>query len=168
MDAPSRGGAVARRRLSVAAAGLWIGAAALALGGLMIGQGWGTPFFVPGRGSGAMAFPLVIGWGLVAMSLLLLGRTLTGRDGRELITWPAGDGRRRALGLLLLGILYVVLFDRVGFLAANLLVGVGCLRLLGGYAWARSAVLAVVLALGLGLIFQYALGVSLPRGLVGI
>lgn len=150
------------------APGLWIGGAALALGGLMVGQSWGTPFFVPGRGSGAMAFPLLVGCGLLGMGLLLIGRTVAGRDGRAPVTWPAEDGRRRVLGLLLLGVAYVLLLDRAGFLLTNVLVGLGCLRLLGGYGWARSVGLAVALAVGLTLVFEYALGVSLPRGLVGV
>lgn len=147
------------------APGLWVGLAALALGGLMVSQSWGRPFFVPGRGSGAMAFPLVDGWSLLLMGLLLTARTLVGRDGRSPVSWPAGDGRRRMLGLVALSFAYVALLSWAGFLVTNLVVGVACLRLLGGYHWWRAAALAIVMAVGLTLIFEYALAVSLPRGL---
>ena len=139
-----------------------------ALGAIMVAQSWDRPFFVPGRGTGAMALPLVAGQVLLAASLLLAARVLLRRDATAAGKWPAGAARWRALGLLVLFVLYVLLLDRAGFLVANLLVGLACLRLLGGYAWWRAAALAVVLAGGLHLAFRAALGVELPRGLLGV
>ena len=146
---------------------LAIALATTALGALMVSQSLGQPFFVPGRGTGAMAAPLVSGVTLLAMGLLLAVRALLGRERGAAATWPTGAGGRRVLSLVLLGVAYVVLLDRAGFLVANLLVGLACLRLLGGYRWWLAAVLAVVLAVGLVLVFEVALGVALPRGVVG-
>jgi putative tricarboxylic transport membrane protein len=145
---------------------LVVALAAAALGALMVIQGWGRPFFIPGRGTGPLAFPLVVGLVLLAMGVLLATRTLLGRDRPGRVAWPTGAGRAHLLGYLLLSVIYVLLVSWLGFFVANLLVGVACLRLLGGYAWWRAALLTVVLAVGLTLVFEVALNVTLPRGLV--
>ena len=139
---------------------------AVAVGGVMVAQGWGKPFFIPGRGTGPLAFPLVVCLVLVAMGVLLAARTLLGRDRVGRGAWPTGTGRQHLLGYLLLSVIYVALVSWLGFLVANVLIGVACLRLLGGYAWWRAALLAVILAVGLTLVFEVALNVTLPRGLV--
>jgi hypothetical protein len=145
---------------------LMVALAAAALGALMVIQGWGRPFLVPGRGTGPLAFPLVVGLVLLAMGVLLAARTLLGRDSPGQVAWPTGEGRTHLLGYLLLSVIYVALVSWLGFLVANLLVGVACLRLLGSYAWWRAALLAALLAVGLTLVFEVALNVTLPRGLV--
>ena len=146
------------------APGLWIGLAAVALGLVMIVQSWGRPFMVLGRGTGPMAFPLIVGYLEVFLGLVLLVRTVAGWDGRVPAAWPSGVGGRHVLTFALLAVLYVLILDRAGFLLANLVVGLASLRLLGGYSWLPTILLAVVLSVSLSLIFEVALRVSLPPG----
>jgi putative tricarboxylic transport membrane protein len=152
------------RAALLAAPGLWIGLAAIALGLVMIVQAWGRPFLVLGRGTGPMAFPLIVGYLEVFLGLVLLIRTVAGWDGRVPAAWPSGIDRRHVLTFALLAVLYVLILDRAGFLLANLVVGLASLRLLGGYSWLQTILLAAVLSVGLSLIFEVALRVSLPGG----
>jgi hypothetical protein len=146
------------------APGLWIGLASAALGLLMIVTAWDKPLYVPGRGSGAFAFPLVVGWLGLIMGLLFAIRTVLGRDGRQPATFPNGSSRTRALCLMGLSVLYLVLLDKAGFLVANLVVGFACLRLLSTYPWWKLVLLTLIIAASLWYAFENLLGVELPRG----
>ena len=142
----------------------YAGLASLALGGLMVGSSWGTRFFVPGFGPSAMAFPMVVGWCALAVGVLLTGRSLLGLDRSEPPSWPERAGGLRLLGLIVSLLAYVALLDRLGFLLANLLLGLAVLVQLGRYRWWVVVGLSVAVAVLATLIFRTLLGVSLPRG----
>ncbi|ERI53586.1 membrane protein [Pseudomonas sp. EGD-AK9] len=71
----------------------------------------------------------------------------------------------KALAFLGLMIGYAVLFETLGFIPASVLFGIGMARLYGG-SWLQSLISGVVLALGLYLLFDRALAVPLPLGIL--
>ncbi|WP_061241955.1 tripartite tricarboxylate transporter TctB family protein [Ectopseudomonas composti] len=64
---------------------------------------------------------------------------------------------------LMLG--YAMLFESLGFILASVLFGIGMARLYGGN-WLHSVISGVVLAIGLYLLFDKALAVPLPLGIL--
>lgn len=94
----------------------------------------------------------------------------------QLLLKPAGDVQSeepplnrevmvKALVFLGLMIGYAVLFETVGFIPASVLFGIGLARLYGG-SWLHSLISGVVLAIGLYLLFDRALAVPLPLGIL--
>ena len=66
------------------------------------------------------------------------------------------------LGLMLA---YAMLFETLGFILASVLFGIGMARLYGG-RWLHSLISGAVLAIGLYLLFDKALAVPLPLGIL--
>lgn len=69
--------------------------------------------------------------------------------------------------LVFLGLMsgYAALFETLGFIPASVLLGIGMARLYGG-PWLHSLLGGVALAFGLYLLFDRALAVPLPLGLL--
>lgn len=100
---------------------------------------------------------------LLGAAALLLVRARQGRS----LTLPArlaGADRARVLWVAVLTGVYVLLLERVGFLAttAPYLLGFGLA--LGERRWGRLAVFAAVVPLAIYLLFDTTLHVPLPRG----
>ena len=117
-------------------------------------------------GPGPGFFPLWYGMGLVALALALIA--LHVRD----VPAPraaAGEGSRkgRALAAWLGLVACVALLKPLGFLAAFALFSLFLVRFLYGQSVAKSLAIAVGGALGFYLIFDVALNVSLPSGMLG-
>lgn len=133
-----------------------------ALAMIYIGSAYQAPFaYEP---VGPRAFPLLM-LGLLATGLvyLLIHPTPLADDPDEL---PPGVEGYRKVGLgiaLLLG--FALAFEPLGFIPASTLAGLCFARLYGG-RWLPSLGLAVVMALGLYLLFDRLLDVPLPLGLL--
>ena len=100
---------------------------------------------------------------LLAAACLLLIRALQGRS----LMVPArlaGADRARVLWVAVLTGAYVLLLERIGFVAttAPYLLGFGLV--LGERRWVRLAVFAVAVPLAIYLLFDATLNVPLPRG----
>lgn len=123
-------------------------------------------------GIGPRAFPLFLGLLLIAMSTLLLLRTIgsspAAEDIKEDDKTPdpefAGGGKF-AIGIFLLIALYGFLIERIGFLLATPVIIIGALA---GLLRMRNP--AVILALAIGitagcwLVFNKMLGIYMPPG----
>jgi hypothetical protein len=113
----------------------------------------GNPAWIP-RG--------VAGCLLAAAGLLLI----RARQGRSLMVPArlAGADRARVLWVAVLTGAYVLLLERVGFIAttAPYLLGFGLV--LGERRWVRLAVFAVAVPVAIYLLFDATLNVPLPRG----
>lgn len=114
----------------------------------------GSPAWIP-RGVAVL---------LLAAALVLLGRALTGRS----LTLPGrlkGADRARVLWVAALTGVYVVVVERLGFMAATAPYLLGFSLALGERRWARLVLFAVVVPVATYLVFDRTLNVPLPRGL---
>ncbi len=113
---------------------------------------------------GPRAYPLMLLILLGAGALLLMFKPgLETGDEPEPRIVPAM--LRKTLICLALLLALAALFERVGFIVTATLFGLGMARLFGG-RWLPSAILAVVLGIGLYLLFDRILDVPLPMGVL--
>jgi len=71
----------------------------------------------------------------------------------------------KVIGCIVLLLIYASLFERLGFMPSALLLGVGLAKLYGG-RWPVSVASGVILAIGLYWLFDKALDVPLPLGIL--
>jgi putative tricarboxylic transport membrane protein len=114
----------------------------------------GSPAWIP-RGVAVLLF---------CAALILLGKALTGRS----LTLPgrlAAADRSRVLWVAALTGVYVVVIERLGFMAATAPYLFGFCLALGERRWGALILFSVVVPVATYLIFDRALNVPLPRGL---
>jgi len=100
---------------------------------------------------------------LLVAVLLLLFRALSGRS----LTLPArleGADRSRVLWVAVLTGVYVIVVERIGFIATTAPYLFGFTLVLGERRWVRLALFAVVVPVATYLLFDTALNVPLPHG----
>lgn len=119
--------------------------------------------YMQGRTPGPGFAPLWIGVGLAAASLAILIRRPL-RQGRA-VEPPAPTPATpiTLAGVVAVTVIAVGLTERLGMLAALVFLLAGLVRLLGG-SWRTAALTAVILPVGLVLLFGRWLEVPLPRG----
>lgn len=126
---------------------------------------------------GPQGMPLVYGWLMVSLGLVLVGQTLvvylkTSAEQRKLvdpIEW-AGQGKklRWAAGLMGCAIAYLALVTTLGYLIAMVLLISGVALFLGARLTWRPALVGFLGAIVMWLIFVKLLGVSMPSGLLTV
>ena len=109
---------------------------------------------------GPGAFPLAIGLGLVCCSLWMGLRPDRGPR-VVVVDWRAG-----ALSAAVF-LIYLILLDVVGYLAATAPFIMIESRLLGSRAWKRDLIVSVAITASVYALFQLVLGFRLPTGLFG-
>jgi hypothetical protein len=128
--------------------------AALVAGSIQLGLGRLTD---PAPGF----FPFVAGATLAAFAVtLVVGRAGVGST--VIVRPPA----RAPLQLVALMAVYAMLFERLGYTLATILVALAILRM-AHLPWVRAAVASVFLSLATYLVFAGLLGVELPPGPIG-
>jgi putative tricarboxylic transport membrane protein len=161
-DGPAAARSLTGPRL-VGAVLLLLGIAVLA-GAVGIAQGTGFRPVGPGF------VPIVIGAGLVVLSIAFLARTtlrpdiwLAERAAEEerATSWPTVGG------LAVLLAVYAFALNPVGYIIATALLVPSVARLIGSRRILRDAVVGVAIALGVWFGFTEFLGVRLPAGLLG-
>ena len=114
----------------------------------------GNPAWIP-RGVAAL---------LLGAALLLLGKTLAGRS-LALPSRLVGADRARVLWVAALTGVYVIVVERLGFIASTIPYLFGFCLALGERRWVRLAIFAAVVPIITYLVFERTLNVPLPRGL---
>lgn len=71
----------------------------------------------------------------------------------------------KVLGCVAILTVYAALFETLGFIASSILLGIAMARLYGG-AWSTSVITGLTLGIGLYLLFDKALDVPLPLGIL--
>nr|WP_017678057.1 tripartite tricarboxylate transporter TctB family protein [Pseudomonas chengduensis] len=112
---------------------------------------------------GPKSFPLLLLLLIAFGCVQLLLKPASGVQSDE----PPLNRQVMVKALIFLGLMigYAVLFETFGFVPASVLFGIGMARLYGG-SWLQSLLSGVVLALGLYLLFDRALDVPLPLGIL--
>jgi len=140
------------------------GLALAALGTYVIVQALQWDYLTP-EGPGAGFFPLWYGIAMLALSAVLVGSELRRRSARgATINWrPVG----RALSTWLALAASVALFKPLGFLVSFALLTYFIVAVMYRRPLKTAALVAAASAAGFFLVFQLALGVSLPVGVLG-
>jgi hypothetical protein len=108
-------------------------------------------------------FPFLGGVTLAALSGILLSQALLGRGkgtGAFGAVW-------RPIAMILGLVFYVAILDSVGYIIATIVLSLILLRALGTKTWWVFVVAALCITFGSYILFDRALGVTLPRGLIG-
>ena len=120
---------------------------------------------------GAQAVPKVLAVSLAILSVLLIAQDLwrarraAGAAGREEGEAGGSHAHLRALGMLLIGVGYLVVVGTIGYVPAIVMLVLATALYLGQRLSARLVVLAVGLALFYDLMFVRLLGIPLPPGI---
>ena len=119
---------------------------------------------------GPAGMPKAYGWVLVGLGTLLCTVTLANRWREDFSEEWVGRGRQiaAAAGLLGLGIAYLVIVDRVGYLLSMGLLIAATILYHGERPSAKLAMTAVLGAAMLWTLFVLVLGVSMPPGLLRV
>jgi putative tricarboxylic transport membrane protein len=144
---------------------LWSGVVLALLGLYIVVQARQWDYLGP-EGPGAGFFPLWYGLGILALSLLLIVSSLRRRAPRartKVEWWRVG----RALSAWLALAVAVALFKVLGFVAGLALLTYFIVAVMYRKPAAIAAVTAGAMGIGFYLVFDLALGLSLPAGLLG-
>jgi putative tricarboxylic transport membrane protein len=117
-------------------------------------------------GPGPGFFPVWYGIGLVALSLALIAMSLR-RAAAPAARADDGSRKGRAVAAWLGLVACVALLKPLGFLVSFALFSAFLVRFLYGQSLAKSVAVATGGALGFYLVFDVALNVSLPSGVLG-
>ncbi len=128
----------------------------------VVAWGYHAPFSYEPVGPRAYPMLLLILMGLGAIYLLVKKpSTASHSDEPPLDKHVIG----KVAGCVVIFILYAALFEPLGFIPASLLFGVAMARLYEG-TWKTSVISGVLLAIGLYVLFDKALDVPLPLGIL--
>ncbi len=112
---------------------------------------------------GPKAFPLLLLLLIAAGAVQLLFKPATESHGEE-PPMTRDVLVKVTICLVMMG-LYAALFETLGFILSSVMFGIGMGRLYGG-RWPQSLISGTVLAIGLYLLFDKALDVPLPLGIL--
>ena len=142
---------------------LWSGFALAALGTYVVVQALQWDYVTP-EGPGAGFFPLWHGIAMLALSAVLVVSELRRSTGGAAIDWkPVG----RALSTWLALAASVALFKPLGFVIGFALLTYFIVAVMYRRPLKIAALVAAASSIGFFLVFQLALGVSLPVGVLG-
>ena len=114
---------------------------------------------------GPMAFPLLLGLSLLALSILLYAQSRPSPQFRYSHIFPKGEVLKV---LFVLGALFLSLlvFERIGFVISTFALLALLFRGIGGKTMVRSIVYGLIISLAAYLSFYYLLAVRLPKGVL--
>jgi hypothetical protein len=114
---------------------------------------------------GPALFPVVIGFGLLAMSVgLLIEGARVPRE--QTIVWPYASGAIRLGVAVAASALYIVLMPLLGQLICGALLSAGLLWAMRQTRWWLLLLLSIVFSVCVDYLFGVVLGVQLPAGLL--
>jgi len=143
---------------------LWSGIALALLGIYITAQAWQWEYLGP-EGPGPGFFPLWYGIGIVALSaLLVISHFRRAPAAGKPVEWPRIT---RALSAWLALAVSVALFKTLGFVVSFALLCYFIVAVMYRRRLPTAAIFAAAAAAGFYLVFDVALGVSLPAGILG-
>ncbi|MGH2561699.1 MAG: tripartite tricarboxylate transporter TctB family protein [Thermomicrobiales bacterium] len=121
---------------------------------------------------GPRIIPYIVGAGLVALGVWLVGEALTGRTARPSTESEDVDPTLptdwATVGILAVALaIYLLLIERAGFIVASALLFFGAAFAMGSRRYPRDAAIAVVLAVAVFYVFTEGLNLRLPEGWLG-
>ncbi|HZT64076.1 MAG TPA: tripartite tricarboxylate transporter TctB family protein [Burkholderiales bacterium] len=142
---------------------LWSGLALALLGGTIVAQAWQWDYSTS-EGPGPGFFPLWYGIAMLALSaLLVLSNLRRGPPGKP-ADWPRIG---RALACWLALAVSVSLFKTLGFVLSFALLTYFIVAVMYRRPTATAAIVAAATGAGFYLVFNLALGLALPAGMLG-
>jgi putative tricarboxylic transport membrane protein len=143
------------------------GVIVLAVGVVLVWQGWGVPGGLEPRGPRFMPVILAVLWVLLAAAYL--GSALAALAGRHIDTAAERfDHLPRVLALLVLLIAYAYALEIVGYLISTSVLFAASAAMLGSRNHIRDAVIAVGLTIAVYFLFSRGLSIYLPMGVLPI
>jgi hypothetical protein len=128
----------------------------------LIGFTGGLPYMDEGA-PGPRFMPVLLAVLLSVLNVVFWGQTFLSRTDQR-IGFPRPAQLVRPLGFFLVGVLMVVLWERLGVVATVFLASFVELRAIEGYSWTRSLWVGLVFSLSTWALFQVVLRVPLPAG----
>ena len=115
---------------------------------------------------GAGLFPLLVGISLLGLSLALFIWSLKGKgiSAKDQEPFPEGKDRRRVLAVAVTLALFALLFNPLGYGLCSAALMAAILRLLGLRSWGRILLISIGTAAVSYYLFDFLLGVPLPKG----
>ena len=143
---------------------LWSGLALALLGGYIVAQAWQWDYSTS-EGPGPGFFPLWYGIAILALSALLVASNLRRTPARgKPADWPRIG---RALACWLALAISVSLFKTLGFVLSFALLTYFIVAVMYRRPAATAAIVAAATGAGFYLVFDLALGLALPAGMLG-
>ena len=144
-------------------ADFWSGAVLAALGAWIVSEASRWVYLGP-DGPGAGFFPRWYGIAMVVLSLVLVAKSTIGRDSADARAPLAWKEIRRALGCWCALVVSVALLKVVGFVASFTLLSWFIVAVMFRRPQRQAWAIALGAAVGLTLLFDGVLGVTLPAG----
>lgn len=116
---------------------------------------------------GAGVFPLVVGIGLVVVSVMTIVEAWRTAVVAGELNFPTGEKRRTLLLLAGSFIAFVALYRFLGQYLASSLFMIAALAILGTRSWVRNVLYGAAIGIGISAFFMELLGVRLPMGVFG-
>jgi putative tricarboxylic transport membrane protein len=143
----------------------WAGLALAALGAYIVSQAWGWTYMGE-DGPGAGFFPMAYGSLMVLLSLALVAATVLRKPAKTPPAAPRWRDLGRALSCWLAFVASIALMPLLGFAVSFALLTWFIVAVMARKPQRIAIPLAVGGALGFVLLFEWALDLSLPKGLL--
>lgn len=143
-----------------------VGILGICLSGYVIYTASGFPENNSAVDPGAAYFPTLLAGFVAVLCLILIGRALMGKsDGKETVFAVTPEAKRTAAGAAMF-VLYCLLFKPLGFILDTVWLCFAGMYLLQNRKYVRMAVISVVTAAVIHLVFVVLLGAKLPLGVL--
>ncbi len=133
--------------------------------GIVVGLVWftrGLPYMDEGA-PGPRFMPVLLAVFLSILNVLYWMEVFFFRRGGKL-NLPRGSELIRPAGFILVGVLMILLWERLGVVATVLIASFVELKGIQGYSWTRSIWIGLLFSLSTWVLFQLVLKVPLPAG----
>lgn len=144
---------------------LAVGGIGLVLSVGYLGMAFQLPFGKPDQ-PGAGLFPVVVGVMLMLASLAAMWEGWQ-MDKAEQIELPVGADLKRLLSLIGLLFGYFLALPWLGHFISSVLFCIFLIRVLSDLGWLRIVIYALLMSVGIYMIFVYLMKVPMPRGVLG-
>ncbi len=128
----------------------------------LIGFTDGLPYMDEGA-PGPRFMPILLAFFLSVLNIIFWMQTFFSRK-KERLSLPRASQLIRPFGFFLVGVLMVLLWERLGVVATVLIASFLELKLLEEYSWMRSLWVGLAFSLTTWVLFQVVLRVPLPAG----